>query len=249
MLNTENRAQCLLIWSAITVIVASFLWSFLEWPRPVIAMMNVIESDFGAFVLAHQTLVAGLAGFGSIAIALVFSGWRDREARRGEAEAFDRRMGGVLYREACELAAACDQAGQLLEAKPAALGSLADGLKDGLASGDYLLLTAPASDIARLGPGASAAMRLVRDGKRRLIDTVDGARGDGTGAVGVVAGQLADMAVTAREAARIYAALAAGGSAAADRLRVWAPSAVEAMPLASEAGPAAAGSSRLLPAA
>ena len=221
MLNTQSRPTQLLVWLAIAAICLEFLWSYFAWPAPDVALVRLLDSELADFAARNQTLIGALAGLGGLAVAYLLNGWRDRVDRRGAVARAERRDGAVLAREAREVADACERAARQLAARTQPAAAAMADLRTSLAPGEHMLLAAPAVDLARLGQGAGAAARSVRLAVRRLGEVLDGAAKDPRDeAARPVAARAVEACFVARGASRVFEALAAGGPAVADKLRL-----------------------------
>ncbi len=204
---------------AILGLVIEFCWSYFVWPAPRALIADLLASDLASFVARNQTVLAGLLGFGGLALAYLVNGWRERTERRHVIERAERRDAGVLAREAGELAATCEQAARLLAVRGQAGGTI-PGLRASLAMRDHMLLATPAADLARLGAGASSAARSVRASVARLVDSVETHGKDDAAGARAIAARALEVSFAAKEAHRIFEALARSGTQAADRLRL-----------------------------
>lgn len=222
MLNTESKLASTAIWLAIAGFVVHFFWSLFAWPAPAVVLQQLHDSQIAAFANRNQTALATLLGLGGLALAYTLNGWRDRAERRHVVERAERRTAEVLAREADELAATCEAAARQLVARGAQTAPIITGLRTSVAMRDHMLLAAPVHDFARLGSGASAAARTARSAIRRLVDAVEANARDEAGAARGLATRAIEASFAAREAGRIFAALAKSGPSAADRLR-WSP--------------------------
>lgn len=255
MLNTDSRLLSSLVWLAIAAICADAAWAFFNWPAPQALLGSFLDSGLAGFIHRNQLALAGLCGFGGLAFSFLFNGWRDRAERRHVLERAERRDGGVLAREAKDIAEVCAAAARRLAVDSAAVGGVARQLKSALVPDAHMLLAATAPDFARLGAGASAAARALRLDVRQLGAALEAvlADGDGKGAGsdtlsrGIAALALR-TAATAKDAMPVFDALAKIGPKAADRipLRALADDSGSGRLLGHEGGTSL---SRLLPAA
>ena len=219
MLNTESRLAKSVIWLAIGGFAGEFLWSVLAWPAPGVLLQQIYDSRLVAFANRNQTALATLLGLGGLALAYLLNGWRDRAERRHVVERAEKRTAQVLAREAGELAATCETAARQLVARGAQTAPIIAGLRTSVAMRDHMLLATPAHDIARLGAGAAAAARAVRASVARLVEMVEASNRDEAGAPRGIATRALEASFAAREASRVFEALAKAGPSAADRLR------------------------------
>ncbi len=220
MLNTESKLASTVIWLAIAGFVTQFIWSLFAWPTPLVALQHMHDSQIAAFANRNQTALATLFGLGGLAVAYILNGWRDRTERRHVIERAERRTAAVLAREATELAATCETAARQLVARGAQTVPIIAGLRTSVAMRDHMLLAAPVHDLARLGPGACAAARTARSAISRLVETVEASTREEAGAARGIATRAIEASFAAREAGRVFAALAKSGPPAADRLRL-----------------------------
>ncbi len=249
MLSTDSKLTSLLVWLAIAAIVTNAAWTFFTWPAPDALLSRLLDSDLAAFAHRNQTIVAGLLGAGSLALAYVLNGWRDRTERRHVFERAERRDGAVLAREAKELAAACEAAARHLTVRGAPPAGVVAELKIAVAPGDHMLLAVPVADFARLGAGASSAARVVRHTMRRLTEVLETSTKDDVAGTRNISARAMEAALAARNAAPVFEALASAGPKAADRIRMQAsPEAGDSDRLIAYDDEAAR-ASRLLPAA
>lgn len=211
MLNIQSCAAASLIWLAIVAIAGWALWSLLGLGAPLDLYAAIAESGFGAFLWRNQIMITGLGGFGSLALAYLLDGWRNRTERRQAGDLADKRLASVLSREAMGLAEGLEDV--------ARSGGVAakSRISELTALGDDLLLTAPMSEIARLGAGAVASTRAVRKTVRRLAGLAEGRDEVAPRPMQVAA---IEAAFAARDAARVLDVLVAKGTAAADGLRL-----------------------------
>lgn len=219
MLNTESRLARSLIWLAILGLVTQFFWSYFAWPAPDGVVSNLLASDLANFIARNQTVVSGLLGFGGLTLAYLLNGWRDRTERRHVIERAERRDAGVLAREAGELATTCEQAARALAGRGSTAATVS-GLRASVAMRDHMLLATPAADLARLGAGASAAARSVRSSVARLVDSVEANGKDDPASARAIATRALEVSFAAKEAHRVFDALARSGPQTADRLRM-----------------------------
>ena len=239
MLNTESQATAGLIWLAITALVLKFVWTLLALPAPADAAAMLAASPLADWLVRNQLMVTGLAGFGGLALAYLLNGWRDRAEQRHVVERSERRLAAVLERETTQIADRLDEAGRTLT-QGRSSGAARSRIAEAVDPRDCVVLSAGATDLARLGPGAVTAIADLRRSARRLAAM--------TATPDEVADRpLADAASetsrVARTASLMLETYQAKGPAAADRLRIL-PAGPSAMP-ALEAQPSA----RLLPAA
>ncbi len=220
MLNSESKLVSTAIWLAITGFIVQFFWSLFAWPAPATVLQHIHDSELAAFANRNQTALATLLGLGGLALAYVLNGWRDRTERRHVIERAERRTAEVLAREAGELAATCETAARQLVTRGAQTAPIIAGLRTSVAMRDHMLLAAPAQDFARLGAGASAAARSTRSAISRLVEAVDASTREEAGAPPGIATRAVEASFAAREASRIFAAVAKSGPPAADRLRL-----------------------------
>ncbi len=214
MLNTDSRCVGAVIVFAIAVILAQFLWSYFDWPPPLALLRQVLDSEFASFMARNQTLLGALLGLGGLASAYLINGACDRAQQRQIFERAERRMAGVLAREAADLAAACDASVEQHADRSRSAASLAR-LATMVADPDHLLLKAPAAEIARLGVGASTATRSIRDAARRLGAAIHHPEAD------EAAARARETAHVARDGQRVFETLINRGPDAADRLRLF----------------------------
>lgn len=248
MLNTQSRCSSLLIWLAIGSISALFLWSYFSWPPPLALLSRLLDSELAAFVARHQLALLGLLGICGGLLAYLLNNWRDRTEQRHAVERGERRAGEVLAREAVDLAVACETAARHLAGPGANVASALATLRTTITPGDHLLLTAPAGHLARLGAGAAAAARMIRACMRRLNDTLEANTRDDAASHRLIAVRAMETTVAAREASRVFEALARRGRAAADRRRLPPPPETTEIEKLLGFGEEAGKPSRLLPA-
>jgi len=218
MLNTESRGGAFAIWAAITGLVAHAIWIFLGWPGIADATHLVLASESAAFASRNQILIAGLAGFGGLALAYLWNGWRNRSEALHALERQERRLGGVLASEATALADACEAAARQLAGKAGGGGVAISGLARSIKGSEHALLSMSAADLARLGPGAAAAARNIRTAVRGLGEALDLAKPDDTGNRHLAVRAM-ETALIARTGASVLEALGKRGVEAADALR------------------------------
>ena len=219
MLNAESRLARLTIWLAVTGFVAAFAWAAFAWPSPGALLQQLHDSPLAAFANRNQTALATLLGLSGLALAYLLNGWRDRAERRHVVERAEKRTAQVLAREAGELAATCETAARQLVARGAQTAPIVAELRTSVAMRDHMLLATPAHNIARLGAGAAAAARAVRSSVAGLVEMVEASGRDEAGAPRGIASRALEASFAAREASRIFEALAKAGPVAADRLR------------------------------
>lgn len=213
MLNTDSRLSACVVWLAISAIVIRALWAMLAIP-PVFDLMQTFQaSEVAAALARNPILVAGISGFGGLAVAYLFNGWRDRAERRHTSDRAERRMAGVLAYEARALADAIEAAAR----KPAGLRTRLAAIAD---PHDSVLLSLQPSSLARLGSGASIAVLELRRHLRALASPRDD-RDEATGRQ-TVADALA-VALTARGTAGLLETHKRKGAEIADRHRVTEP--------------------------
>ncbi|MGE0697618.1 MAG: hypothetical protein AB7O57_00830 [Hyphomicrobiaceae bacterium] len=190
------------VWLAIAALVVTFFWTLLALPPLPDAAAVIADSALAGWLSRNQLVVTGLAGFGGLSLAHVLNGWRDRA---------ERRLAGVLAREARAMAESLETGGRALlqgRASPAAREQIADAV----ANTERVMLAATIAEIARLGAGATEVVARLRCAARRVTLAAP-ARDE----------QLAEAALEAAGCARVAHAVlslhAAEGPAAADRLR------------------------------
>lgn len=220
MLNSDSKLVRTAIWLAIAGFVTQFFWSLFAWPAPGIVLQHLHDSQLAAFANRNQTALATLLGLGGLAVAYSLNGWRDRAERRHVIERAERRTAEVLAREASDLAATCETAARHLVARGAQTAPIIAGLRASVAMRDHMLLAAPAHDLARLGAGATAAARTTRSAIGRLVEAVESSTREDAGAARTIATRAVEASFAARDAGRVFAALAKSGPPAADRLRM-----------------------------
>jgi hypothetical protein len=220
MLNIESRRARFLVWLAIAIIVSDFLWTFLDWPSVPEIFRTLADSELGNMVGRNQTFIGALIGLGGLALAYLLNGWRDRAEQRHAIERAERRLGGVLAREAQGIAAACAAAAEALAGRSAGLDQIARSLKSRLAPEDHVLLSSRAAELARLGAGAAAAAKEVRRTCRHLLEALDRGTGGEASDQRLIGARAIETALAAQESARIFEAVAGKGPALADRLRL-----------------------------
>ena len=220
MLNTQSRLAGTAIWATIAAFCGESLWSLFAWPAPGMMLQGLLASDLADFVSRNQLAVTGLLGFGGLALAYLFNGWRDRAERRHVIERAERRDAGCLAREASELATTCETAARQLAARGAVTAPIIARLRASVALRDHMLLATPAKDLARLGAGASMAARSVRASVNRLVDAVEAQDRDEAGSTRGLATRALEASFAAHDAARIFEALAKSGVPSANRLRL-----------------------------
>jgi hypothetical protein len=239
MLDTESRLTALAVWLVILAICARATWQLLGLGAPTEIAQALAASEAWSAIQRNQVLVTGLAGFGGLALAYLFNGWRDRAERRHVIERSDKRLAGVLAREAEALAGVLEAAapGNAPAGARARLAEIVEG-------GDSLLLAAPMADLSRLGAGATDAVQTVRRSLKRIslrTDTRD------EGSQRQLGADVLRAAVATRSAARVLKTLDEKGVTAADRIRMIPPCDAEIADMARALGEQAG--TRLLPAA
>ena len=249
MLNTESRVVGSLIWLAVLGLFATFVWHVFAWPSPAGLVRMLLDSELASFVARNQTVLAGLLGFGGLALGYLFNGWRDRTERRHVIERAERRDARVLAREASDLAVICEAAARQLIVRSTAATGLIANLRASLAMRDHMLLAASAGDLARLGAGASSASRTVRASVHRLVEAVEHHNRDDAQSLRGIAARALESAFSAREAGRVFETLARSGPMAADRVRLMPPPETSEIERLLGPGEEAIRTSRLLPAA
>ena len=220
MLNTQSRLAGTLIWASIAGFASQFLWSVFAWPAPGVLLQQLHDSPFAAFANRNQTALATVLAGGGLAVAYLLNGWRDRAERRHAIERAERRDAAVLAREAAAIAATCETAARQLVARGTTAAPIIAGLRASVAMRDHMLLAAPAFSLARLGGGASTAARSVRASVSRLVEAVEAHGRDESGPARGIATRALETSFAARDATRVFEALAKSGVPSADRLRL-----------------------------
>jgi hypothetical protein len=239
MLNTESRLTACLIWLAILALSLKFIWTLLALPLPADALAGLARSPLADWLVRNQVMVTGLAGFGGLAFAYLLNGWRDRAERRHVLERAEKRLAAVLAREATILAAGLEEASYGLGQTRISAPQRAV-IAEAVEPNDRVLLSAPISDLAVLGPGAASAIGSLRQAARRVAALA----GDRDEAAEHRLGEaVLEAARAARSAEMVLTVHHTRGPAAADRLRIV-PSSSAAMTALEAPLPA-----RLLPAA
>jgi hypothetical protein len=216
MLNTESRLTAFLIWLAILALSLKFIWTLLALPPPADVLTGLAASPLADWLARNQIMVTGLVGFGGLALAHILNGWRDRAERRHVIERAEKRLAAVLAREASVLRAALDAAGYGLgqgRISPLQRTLVAEAVEPA----DRVLLSAPISDLAVLGPGAAAAVAALRQAARR-ISALASDRDEA--AEQKLADAILEVARAARTAELVLATHCTKGPAAANRLRI-----------------------------
>jgi hypothetical protein len=220
MLNTESRLAASLIWLAILALSLKFIWTLFALPPPGDTLAALAETPFAGWLVRNQVMITGLAGFGGLAIAYLLNGWRDRAERRHVLERAEKRLAGVLAREATLIAGNLEAAGTGL-AQGRISAPQRTFVAEAVEPSDRVLLSAPIADLAVLGPAAAAAIGSLRRALRRVALLA----GDRDEAAEPRLGEAVLEAVQAARAAEAVLAMHhSKGPAAADRLRVLAPS-------------------------
>ena len=217
MLNTQSRLTAFIVWLAVAAIVGLAAWSFLGLAAPLELLANGLDSQAAALINRNQVLIAGLLGFGSMAFAYLFNGWRDRAERRHVLERAEQRLARVLALEAEALSA-----GLAASVEAPVPGGMRARLAELTEPGDSLLLGISISELSRLGPGTLAAVQAVRRSVRRLAGLAAPGREDTSSRTAMPL--ILEAAFTARNAAHMLHILGEKGPAAAERTRLILPS-------------------------
>ena len=110
MLNTRSCWTAGLIWLAIALILGSVLWSAADWPPPSRAWLGFADSELGESLRQFQTLIAGIVGFGILALAYWLNGYQQRQTETRLREQEARTLAHALMLETERLEADCDAA-------------------------------------------------------------------------------------------------------------------------------------------
>lgn len=229
MLNSQSRLESLVIWLAIAYIAAQFAWTLFAWPPLHVIVRAILDSEGAAMASRNQTLIGSIVGLGGLAFAYLANGWRDRAEARHAVERRERRLAGVMAREAEDIATATETAArQLASARTAGSATrVAATIGEALKPATSLLIGGSMADVAVLGAGAAAATRALRTQAAELATAAASARDDAASARTLAVGAMG-TAAAARDAARVLGIVAARGPAAGDRLRLMpAPSAAD----------------------
>jgi hypothetical protein len=226
MLNTQSRLASLVIWLAIGFIVLQFAWTLFSWPPLHVVVRAALDSEMAAIIGRNQTLVGAVLGLGGLAIAHLLNGWRNRTEARHVIERREKRLAGVLAREAEDLATACEQAARQLAGRGSTGGhASARGVIAGsLSPSESMLLGGSIGDVAGLGAGAASAVRRIRGAAAKLA-TLAGPGQDDTSARTIAIAAM-ELASVAKEGARLLGAVAAKGPSAGERMRLPPPPAL-----------------------
>lgn len=242
MLNTQSCTAAGLIWLAIVAIAATAGWTLFGLGDPLGVLASVADSGFAAFLWRNQIMITGLGGFGALAFAYLVNGWRDRVDRRHIGERDDKRLATVMSREALGLAATLED---VARANGAAAGKAR--LAEATAAGDQIVLSAPMTEVSRLGAGATTAVQVLRRAVRRVAGLSE-ARDEATGQRPLQVAAV-EAAFAARDAAHVLETLCTRGAAAADSLRLMPRSELEIAALIRDLTGDAQASARRQPAA